>query len=87
MRFGKTQAPKGVNAAVEPFANRASGDIDAGRSLHRVNRWIFRAIDRVCPFLRSHQVNPMHIESVVMLAICGLMMLYLVYALLRPEKF
>jgi K+-transporting ATPase KdpF subunit len=29
----------------------------------------------------------MHIESVVMLAICGLMMLYLVYALLRPEKF
>jgi len=29
----------------------------------------------------------MHTESVVMLLICGLMMLYLIYALLRPEKF
>ena len=29
----------------------------------------------------------MHTESVVMLVICGLMMLYLIYALLRPEKF
>jgi K+-transporting ATPase KdpF subunit len=26
-------------------------------------------------------------ESVVMVAICALMMVYLIYALLRPEKF
>jgi len=29
----------------------------------------------------------MHAESVVMLAICVLMGIYLFYALLRPEKF
>ena len=29
----------------------------------------------------------MHIESIIMLAICVLMGAYLLYALLRPEKF
>jgi K+-transporting ATPase KdpF subunit len=29
----------------------------------------------------------MHLESVLMLAICVLLMIYLGYALLRPEKF
>jgi K+-transporting ATPase KdpF subunit len=29
----------------------------------------------------------MHLESLVMLAICVLLMVYLGYALLRPEKF
>jgi K+-transporting ATPase KdpF subunit len=29
----------------------------------------------------------MHAESTIMLAICALMMIYLFYALLRPEKF
>jgi len=29
----------------------------------------------------------MHIESTIMLVICALMMIYLFYALLRPEKF
>ena len=29
----------------------------------------------------------MHIESTIMLAVCALMMIYLFYALLRPEKF
>jgi K+-transporting ATPase KdpF subunit len=29
----------------------------------------------------------MHLESAVMLAICVLLMVYLGYALLRPEKF
>ena len=29
----------------------------------------------------------MHTQSVVMLAICALTMIYLFYALLRPEKF
>ncbi len=29
----------------------------------------------------------MHIQSSIMLAICALTMIYLFYALLRPEKF
>lgn len=29
----------------------------------------------------------MNLESVLMLAICALLMVYLFYALLRPEKF
>ena len=29
----------------------------------------------------------MHIESTIMLVVCALMMIYLFYALLRPEKF
>jgi len=29
----------------------------------------------------------MHIESIIMIVICALMMIYLFYALLRPEKF
>jgi K+-transporting ATPase KdpF subunit len=29
----------------------------------------------------------MHTQSIVMLAVCALTMIYLFYALLRPEKF
>lgn len=29
----------------------------------------------------------MHIETAIMLLVCALMMIYLFYALLRPEKF
>ncbi len=29
----------------------------------------------------------MHTESAIMMVICALMMIYLFYALLRPEKF
>ncbi len=29
----------------------------------------------------------MHTQSIIMLIICGLTMVYLFYALLRPEKF
>ena len=29
----------------------------------------------------------MHIQSTIMIAVCALMMIYLFYALLRPEKF
>ena len=29
----------------------------------------------------------MHTQSIIMMAICALMMIYLFYALLRPEKF
>ncbi|MBZ5663012.1 MAG: K(+)-transporting ATPase subunit F [Acidobacteriia bacterium] len=29
----------------------------------------------------------MNVESIIMLAVCALTMVYLIYALLRPEKF
>jgi len=29
----------------------------------------------------------MHTQSIIMIVICGLLMIYLFYALLRPEKF
>jgi K+-transporting ATPase KdpF subunit len=29
----------------------------------------------------------MNLESIIMLAVCVLLMIYLLYALLRPEKF
>ena len=29
----------------------------------------------------------MHTESIIMMAVCALTMIYLFYALLRPEKF
>lgn len=29
----------------------------------------------------------MNLESIIMLAVCALLMVYLLYALLRPEKF
>lgn len=29
----------------------------------------------------------MSVESIIMLAVCALTMVYLIYALLRPEKF
>jgi K+-transporting ATPase KdpF subunit len=31
--------------------------------------------------------NVMNLESIIMLAVCVLLMIYLLYALLRPEKF
>jgi len=64
---------------------------------------IFRSVDRVRPVLRSREVgslrarisevrsqleeNEMSWESIIMLVISALTMVYLIYALLRPEKF
>jgi K+-transporting ATPase KdpF subunit len=35
----------------------------------------------------SSEENPMHIQAIVMLTLTVLTMVYLFYALLRPEKF
>lgn len=32
-------------------------------------------------------MNAMHVETIVILSICAVLFVYLVYALLRPEKF
>jgi K+-transporting ATPase KdpF subunit len=44
--------------------------------------------DRLRALLRAYELrNAMDFESIVMLAVSVLMMVYLAYALLRPEKF
>ena len=37
--------------------------------------------------VKPHQRKPTMIEDVILLVICLLLLIYLVYALLRPEKF
>jgi K+-transporting ATPase KdpF subunit len=60
----------------------------ARRSLDSSHDRIFRSIDWLCALLRSHEVRtPMTLEAMIMLAVSILTTVYLVYALLRPEKF
>ena len=51
--------------------------------------WILRGRDCLCPFMRStgEQGGEAMIETVVLLTIVVLLLGYLVFALLRPEKF
>lgn len=43
---------------------------------------------RTCVFVIGFgEASVMSLESIIMLAVCTLLMVYLVYALLRPEKF
>jgi K+-transporting ATPase KdpF subunit len=42
----------------------------------------------MCDFATGFgEVNVMNLESILMLAVCVLLMVYLLYALLMPEKF
>ena len=54
-----------------------------------VTHRIFCRVDRLRAFLRAREVRriDMSVESVIMLAVSALTMVYLIYALLRPEKF
>lgn len=49
----------------------------------------FRSFDRLRALLRSHEVSEenMSLESIIMLVVSALTIVYLFYALLRPEKF
>lgn len=54
----------------------------------RGHNYIFRVVYRVRTLLRSSEVRDvMGLESVIMLAISTLTGVYLLYALLCPEKF
>jgi K+-transporting ATPase KdpF subunit len=57
--------------------------------LDRSHGRILRGINRLRTFLRSHQVSRriMDTQSLIMLIISALVTVYLIYALLRPEKF
>ena len=59
----------------------------AGPALGSSYSFIFRLVHRLCRILRSPEVRTMSIESIIMLAISTATSVYLVYALLRPEKF
>jgi len=57
--------------------------------LDRGNDCVFCAVDWLRAFLRPREVKEitMNGESIVMLVVSALTMVYLIYALLRPEKF
>ena len=60
----------------------------AGPCLYRPDNLHVSSNDRLLALLRGHELrNAMDFESIVMLAVSVLMMIYLAYALLRPEKF
>ncbi len=76
---------------------------DARRDLCCRDHCVFSAIARLREFLQSHslkmsrlrllvfglrsEVNRMNAESIIMLLISAGLMVYLLYALLRPENF
>jgi K+-transporting ATPase KdpF subunit len=62
---------------------------NAGHYLDRANHRIFRIINWLRSLLRPLEVKgiAMNLETIIMLAISALTMAYLLYALLRPEKF
>jgi K+-transporting ATPase KdpF subunit len=61
---------------------------NARRCLDSRYRRVFRRIHCVRAFLRSREVGGfVDIQSLIMLMISALVIAYLFYALLRPEKF
>jgi len=61
-------------------------DGDVGRDLYHLDAAIFCAIRTVREILRWIEVRKM-LDTVVSLAVCVALLVYLVYAMLRPEKF
>jgi K+-transporting ATPase KdpF subunit len=53
------------------------------------SRWrSFCLLSAMCGFVIGFgEVNVMSLESILMLVVCVLLMVYLLYALLMPEKF
>lgn len=61
-------------------------DRDAGHDFYHLDPAIFCAIRTVREILRWIEVRKM-LDTVVSLAVCVGLLIYLVYAMLRPEKF
>ena len=77
-----------IAGGVTDVINAGRWGIYAGHYLGRGHNCIFRAVYRVRTLLRSCEVRDvMGLESVIMLAISTLTGVYLLYALLCPEKF
>jgi K+-transporting ATPase KdpF subunit len=67
----------------------AGENIHERYDLHRRDAGIFRHRIGLRTILRSDSLrrNVMNLESILMLVVCVLLMVYLLYALLMPEKF
>ena len=60
----------------------------AGPCLYRPDTFHFSSNDRLRTFLHAYEIrNGMNLESIVILVVSVLTMIYLGYGLLRPEKF
>jgi K+-transporting ATPase KdpF subunit len=77
----------------EPESNVASASAmprkeerNAGHSFYDFHRSIFRIIRAVREILQWDEVTKMF-DSILSLVVCGALLVYLVYAMLRPEKF
>jgi K+-transporting ATPase KdpF subunit len=73
-------------------AARRSGRLPAGENYAgpghgRHHDCLLRDGDRLRLFLRARAVRETKMEAIVMLAVSALMMVYLLYALLYPERF
>jgi len=66
---------------------RPALEIYARCDFRRYHRCVLPAVHRICSFLRCHEVRMALMESWIILIISALTTVYLLYALLRPEKF
>ncbi len=57
-----------------------------GHDFYIIDGGIFRGVGALREILRRIEVGKM-VESIVSLAVCVGLLIYLVYAMLRPEKF
>ncbi len=78
-------APAGRERAAAGQA--LTGKYDARRTLRCTDNCFLRDIHRVREILREDSMNFINGQSIAMLIVTALTMLYLFYALLRPEKF
>jgi K+-transporting ATPase KdpF subunit len=75
-----------------PLRPRSSNEMrqsdDERPDLHSGDRIVLRSFGGVCAFLRTPEVRwIVHVSAAFILTICALTLIYLFYALLRPEKF
>jgi K+-transporting ATPase KdpF subunit len=61
-------------------------DNNAGHNFYNFDTAVFRIVRTVCEILRWIEVRKM-LDTIVSLAVCAALLAYLVYAMLRPEKF
>ena len=61
-------------------------DGDAGHDFCHLHVSIFCSVGSICEILRRIEVGKM-LDTIVSLAVCAGLLIYLVYAMLRPEKF
>jgi len=55
--------------------------------VYRFDCCVLRIVHCIRPFLQCHEVRQSAMDSWIILIISALTMVYLLYALLRPEKF